>query len=509
MVRAITSLTARETKSRLQPDMKNLLLLCLVFTGSCYAQDTAVNSATHDHASAAEWFEKNTVTVNKAAGNFSGLLYDYTLTSAPGTDNRLIDFTVDSTSVFRVNEDGQLTLVNGVMTGQSLTGSQNTSLLDMTSTWNTTGTPTALKLNVTDTASNASSLLMDLQVGGSSKFEVDKFGALILGPAITTDWVSAGVRIGNRYGLPTIQNGTALLNLGTSGEVNVGGSEASYQFSGVTKLYSDTAGILAQRNGTNAQESRIYNTYTNSSNYERLEIGFKDSLNVATIKTTRNGTGTVRNLSLQPNDGNVGIGDPTPSYKLDVAGDASFGDNANGIAIRFHDIHGGSVNAGIGSFSSNTAVKELAFYVASTTENEAMRINYLGNVGIGTTSPGSKLDVAGGVTLRDRGAMTLTAAQSKIWSQSGEMKVIDAAGNITTISPHPQELMDVLGVTGAAKTLGMDYTTPESGLAVAQPKARWLEWYVEIDHATGSWTKRNFNGNEIESGQSNTLVKIK
>lgn len=348
-------------------------------------------------------------------------------------------------------------------------------------------------------------------------------------------------------------------------------------------------GDLYLRNGTSAVKQTIYNTYTNASNYEGLEIGFTssptDSGNVATIKTTAEGTGTFRpivfktggteririnangkigvgttvptylyqqdtangtdnwigirqaaqalwsmglkagsgtfhvrsgnggseidHMSIAHTTGNVGIGEPTPSYKLDVAGDSIFGDNSNGIAIRFHDVHGGSVSAGIGSLSSNSSVKSLAFYVASTTENEAMRINYLGNVGIGTTSPGSKLDVAGGVTLRDRSAMTLTAAQSKIWSQSGEMRVIDAVGNITTISPHPQELMDVLGVTGAAKTLGMDYTTPGSGLAVAQPKARWLEWYVEIDHATGAWTKRNFNGNEIESGQSNTLVKIK
>jgi len=224
--------------------MKNLLLLCLVFTGSCIAQDTAVNSATHDHASAAEWFERNTVTVNKAAGNFSGLLYDYTLTSAPGTDNRLIDFIVDSTSVFRVNEDGQLTLVNGVMTGQSLAGSASNSVLDLATTWSTTGTPTALKLNVTDTASNASSLLMDLQVGGTSKFKVTKSGA-------------------------------------------------------VTVANIDVAGDVAVKNGTSAVEQTIYNTYTDASNYEGLEIGFKDTVNVATIKTTGSGTGAVTPRALR------------------------------------------------------------------------------------------------------------------------------------------------------------------------------------------------------------------
>ena len=61
---------------------------------------------------------------------------------------------------------------------QVLTGSSSTALVDLATQWNTTGTPTAFKLNVTDTASNASSLLMDLQVGGSSRFNVRKDGDL-------------------------------------------------------------------------------------------------------------------------------------------------------------------------------------------------------------------------------------------------------------------------------------------------------------------------------------------
>ena len=62
-----------------------------------------------------------------------------------------------------------------------LTGSQATSLLNLTQNWNTSGNPTALKLNVTNAASGGSALLMDLQVGGSSKFNVDKGGNLSSG----------------------------------------------------------------------------------------------------------------------------------------------------------------------------------------------------------------------------------------------------------------------------------------------------------------------------------------
>lgn len=63
--------------------------------------------------------------------------------------------------------------------GQSLTGSQAQSLLDLSTTWNTSGTPTAIKLNITNTSSNANSLLMDLQVGGTSQFNINRSGQIV------------------------------------------------------------------------------------------------------------------------------------------------------------------------------------------------------------------------------------------------------------------------------------------------------------------------------------------
>ena len=54
-------------------------------------------------------------------------------------------------------------------------------IYDLVDTWNAGGTTfTAVKMNVTDTASASGSLLMDLQVGGASRFKVDKNGALTI-----------------------------------------------------------------------------------------------------------------------------------------------------------------------------------------------------------------------------------------------------------------------------------------------------------------------------------------
>lgn len=55
-------------------------------------------------------------------------------------------------------------------------------IYDLTDTWNDASTEfTSIKMNVTDTASDAASKLMDLQVGGTSKFTVDKSGNITVG----------------------------------------------------------------------------------------------------------------------------------------------------------------------------------------------------------------------------------------------------------------------------------------------------------------------------------------
>ena len=54
-------------------------------------------------------------------------------------------------------------------TGYSLTGSSAQSLVDLSGTWNTTGTPIALKTNLTVTAAGANSMYADFQAGGYSQ----------------------------------------------------------------------------------------------------------------------------------------------------------------------------------------------------------------------------------------------------------------------------------------------------------------------------------------------------
>jgi hypothetical protein len=100
----------------------------------------------------------------------------------------LTDETGTGALVF-ANTPTLVTPVLGVASGTRLTlaaGSVavSTPVLDISQTWNAGAVAfTAAKVNITDTTSAAGSLLLDLQVGGTSKFKVDKSGNWILAAA--------------------------------------------------------------------------------------------------------------------------------------------------------------------------------------------------------------------------------------------------------------------------------------------------------------------------------------
>lgn len=211
--------------------------------------------------------------------------------------------------------------------------------LDLTQTWNNVATTlTGIKLNVTDTASAAASLLMDLQVGGVSRFAATKTGGLILpsgsGSVIGAAFfngtnytaVSAnpslirltdqnidfstigGISAGNTFSFSArfgISNSTGVTFFTTTYfQTNTvqlqAAAELSWSSSGTygTKdvaLARDAAAALAQRNGVNAQTHRLYGTYTDGSNYRRLTKTMSTG-GVAEIKPEGAGTGASGNV---------------------------------------------------------------------------------------------------------------------------------------------------------------------------------------------------------------------
>jgi hypothetical protein len=199
-----------------------------------------------------------------------------------------------------------LLLAQGTITDPALN-------LSSTVTWNDAAdTFTAWKLNVTNTNSAAASMLMDLQVGGVTTFNVGRDGTLS-GP---TDANLFGVArfkggdfvlgrlgtIGSDAGIVYMYNGANAGvgfvcggNFPISWSSSDGGSvtdASTFQGNIDLQVYRDAADTVAQRRGTNSQTRNHYDTYASSTDYHRLAIKTAR----ATLASVSGATVTATNL---------------------------------------------------------------------------------------------------------------------------------------------------------------------------------------------------------------------
>ncbi len=165
-----------------------------------------------------------------------------------------------------------------VVTGYSLTSADATSMIDLAGTWNTSGAPAAILLNITNTASGGLAKLMDLKVGGVSQFAVTKEGRME-SKEIGGDG-GTNIKFDNSFsGKITMKLGNASpqfyaesahpLTIGSKGLEGLLIAVALGSTPLLVGVTVDDNDILAQRNGTTAQISRIYATWGSATDYHR------------------------------------------------------------------------------------------------------------------------------------------------------------------------------------------------------------------------------------------------
>jgi len=210
--------------------------------------------------------------------------------------------------------------------------------------------------------------------------------AYYLDPANT----GTSLLVAGNVGIGTTSPGTLLQVHGSNPFFRISNSASSDQGIKITYGNSDTHGLHLLYNANSAL-SYIDNTYPIDAAQVWGDILFRQ--NVASTMTTR--------MIIKANSGNVGIGTTSPTVKLTVSADVTDADVGQ---LRLVGSTSSAKMLSLGYQTTSNYGFISALIAGTGYSNLALQPNG-GNVGIGTTSPGYKLDITG--TGRFTGDLTL------------------------------------------------------------------------------------------------------
>ena len=352
---------------------------------------------------------------------------------------------------------------------------------------------------------NAANETISMYTSASERIRIDSNGNVgigITGPAkkltVATDTVNDGVYI-------TTSGGTNVARIGTSSTAASGA--LALLAGGSTKVF-----ISAKAN-----ENSYFNGGGNVGIGTTAPIVKLDVVGTARFadvspRIVLQETGTAKDFSLKINtdgrlsflnddltsevltikqDGNVGIGTITPAAELHImSGSASYpGDPNNHLVVESSShsyiglgggvgsdvgIHFGDSGAsGVGRIAYKNSNNSMCFRTAGGGDH--LVINSSGNVGIGTTSPGSKLQVAGEIRVADG---TKAAPSYSFTSDTNTGMYSDAADTIKLVVGGDDTLIinssSNVGIGTSAPDVKFHVTTSEDGSGIDKGTAKFI-----------------------------------
>jgi hypothetical protein len=327
-----------------------------------------------------------------------------------------------------------------------------------------------------------------------------------------------------------IENTAGSIIISASGSVGVGTTSPARK-------------LVVAADDTNSGDSGQFHIIGATNANLKLMLGYDTTSEYAYIKATKSGTGT-RNLILQPDGSNVGIGATSPIYALDVYTNqntytARFyqpnSTTSNYNAVLWSGAHSpvvGYVTIG-GSAASNASLRDIfsigtqnAYgFTLVTNDVGRMFINSSGSVGIGTTNPSRLLHISGtgtdGTQVQINGTgdsagiklipvsgdnWEIQANTSNQWfvynrTDSAYRLLIDGSGNVGIGTTSPNSLVEIIkssnaGSGAAFPRLSIANTLATQGdgsstynfadLRIAAGNAA-VEVYLSATYAAGTW----------------------
>ena len=336
------------------------------------------------------------------------------------------------------------------------------------------------KLHITEATSNS---YASLRLQGSNRGGIIEMyqGAYPVSSIQTDQSGNTYISTSGAFGSATL---SPKISIATAGNVGIGTTAPAQKLDVVGKMKISDDIILAQTNGRidydNGVSSGALRFFSTSGNTERMRIASSGNVGIG---TTSPGT------KLHVGTGSGATVDTGYQMVIDSAGIAGLqilsATNQSGRIV-----FGDSGDNDIGMIKYDHTDNSMGFRTNGS-GNERMRINSSGNVGIGTTSPQSKLQVAGGIQMADD-----TAAASA--DKAGTMRYRTGT-----------EYVEVNGtelVTNGDFAGGSQDWTKEAGWSIASSKASYdassatNALYQSAGLTTGSVYKLSFTVIDYTSG---------
>jgi hypothetical protein len=316
-----------------------------------------------------------------------------------------------------------------------------------------------------------------VNAGGEPSLRLGQIGSVSYISAATSGGQSTSLVFQTAVGSGSI---TEKMRIDSSGNVGIGTSSPS----SILNVKSSAPIFRLETTGAVTSTGTAYNAIRDSSGSDVFTNGFLGLANCYQFGTTfANGfmrflTGTATEAMRIDTSGNVGVGTTSPNARLHIqdgsnGGTLQLGSTAVDLGTSTINMYGasnvinfkhrniGTTLASITGAPANFGTDSsgyLAFdtQTAAGTPTERMRITSSGNVGIGTSSPSQKFQIAGGSIQLDTATsvafgnintrMQGASDGSFIWYGSGTERMrIDSSGNVGIGTTSPGAKLQVEG----------------------------------------------------------------
>lgn len=171
----------------------------------------------------------------------------------------------------------------------------------------------------------------------------------------------------------------------------------------------------------------------------------------------------------------------------------------------------GSINvAAVAGYSDSATAGHLEFYTTTgSTLTERVRIDSSGNFGIGTATPGTKLDVNGGIKFASS-SWVYAGSDQTFYSDSSYGLIIKAPATSNFIafrSSDDTERMRILGTGNILSLAGASTTATGTGIAFPATQSASSDVNTLDDYEEGTWTP-SVGGTATYGTRNATYTKI-